>query len=331
MRFWIGFLMAISLVAHGASTRILSFDGGGIRGVISLEFLLQLEEQTGLRSHSDFEVYAGTSTGAMIASMLACGVDAKTIMDGYQKLSKVVFSDSSYFSFFKPTYDHDTLKAEFEDFFDLCGISKDLLLKDVPKKLVIPTVNLDDPTVGRWRLQLLENITPGSGDIPLIEALLESTAAPTYFSSEAGHVDGGIGMNDPSLAALITAYDPLQHDLRDFTVLAIGTGYTKNAVKEDESWGLLDWIFSGSKTSGKEPLITLLFDVQEQIPSQFCEKLLGDRFLKINLILSEEIALDDYEKISSLIADTDQYIEQNPGTWGATSSWVQKNFIDTLH
>jgi len=330
-RFWTIFLMAFSLFLQGADIRILSLDGGGIRGVISLEFLLKLEEQTNLHSHRDFDVYAGTSTGAMIASMLACGISAETIMNGYQKLSKAVFSESSYFSLFKPKYDRNILRAEFEAFFDHCGISKELLLKDVPKKLIIPTVNLDDPTVQRWRLQFLENVTPNSENITLIEALLEATAAPTYFSSENDHVDGGVGMNDPALAALITTYDPHKNDLKDFSILSIGTGYTQNFVKVNENWGLLSWIFTGSKASGREPLIDLLFDVQQQIPRQFCQKLLGERYCKINLVLANEIGLDDYSQISALIKKTDSYIEQNPNLWNSHQAWIQKHFQSTLH
>ena len=62
-------------VLHAGQTRILSLDGGGVRGVVTLELLSHLQEGTQINFHDDFDIYAGTSTGSIIA-FSACLWDA---------------------------------------------------------------------------------------------------------------------------------------------------------------------------------------------------------------------------------------------------------------
>lgn len=326
-KFFLIVSIVLSLISHieAAPTRILSLDGGGVRGVVTLEFLLQLEKQAKLNCQKDFEIYAGSSTGSIIASFLALGVDVERILEAYKTFATNVFGNASYFSFFQPKYDHQQLRVELEAFFDACEVSKDVRFKQIPKKIMITTVNLDDQEQGRWRFELIENMTGKFHEKELIEAIMESTAAPTYFSSESDHVDGGVAMNDPSLAALSYSLDPEIQNLNQFVILGIGTGYTKRFVQPNESWGLFQWAFSGSKTSGKDPIVNLLIDVQEQLPSQLCQKLLGNRYLKINFALPEETPLDDAEAIGPLIAQTDAYIQQNPKIWNQNLTWVRRN------
>ncbi|MGB6545912.1 MAG: patatin-like phospholipase family protein, partial [Candidatus Acidiferrales bacterium] len=77
---------------------ILSLDGGGIRGVFTLEILLRIQQLLREHAHNPqlmladhFEFIAGTSTGAMIATALSWGMDAQTIMDVYEKHGKAMF------------------------------------------------------------------------------------------------------------------------------------------------------------------------------------------------------------------------------------------------
>ena len=115
---------------------------------------------------------------------LACGMDVDEILKAYKKLSSEVFSDGSSFSIFKPEYNHDKLKHNIEKILQSCGLSTDVLVRDLEKKIIITSVNLDDIVVNRWRMNFIENITPNGGNITVVDAILESTAAPTYFRAE---------------------------------------------------------------------------------------------------------------------------------------------------
>jgi patatin-like phospholipase/acyl hydrolase len=72
--------------------RLLSIDGGGIRGIIPAIALAKLEDTTGRLTRDTFSFVAGTSTGAIIAAAIAAGIPAPRIVDLYVKRASQVFS-----------------------------------------------------------------------------------------------------------------------------------------------------------------------------------------------------------------------------------------------
>src|SRR6478672_8978106 len=72
--------------------RILSIDGGGIRGIIPATTLVKLEQQLGKPVRECFDFFAGTSTGALIAAAVAAGVPATRILDIYLTRAKEIFT-----------------------------------------------------------------------------------------------------------------------------------------------------------------------------------------------------------------------------------------------
>jgi len=71
--------------------KILSFDGGGIRGVISVVFLNTLEKDTGIAISQNADMLAGTSTGSIIAAALTVGMTPQNILDFYTSMSSEIF------------------------------------------------------------------------------------------------------------------------------------------------------------------------------------------------------------------------------------------------
>ncbi|HHH81865.1 MAG TPA: patatin, partial [Chloroflexi bacterium] len=70
---------------------ILSIDGGGIRGIIPLACLVELERQLGKPSPELFDMVAGTSTGAIIAAGIALGLSARGLLALYRDLARRAF------------------------------------------------------------------------------------------------------------------------------------------------------------------------------------------------------------------------------------------------
>ena len=71
--------------------RILSIDGGGLKGALPAAFLAEIEEATGKRIVDHFDLIAGTSTGGIIAIGLGLGIPAQTILDFYVNEGPAVF------------------------------------------------------------------------------------------------------------------------------------------------------------------------------------------------------------------------------------------------
>lgn len=312
-------------LSDSSQIKILSFDGGGVRGTASLEILKIIQKDTGIDCHKHFDIFAGTSTGSIIAVLLACGMEIEELSIEYEKMSAHVFGNK-IFGLFEPKYDPEPLKESLIQLLNSCGFNEYSLLKDIPKKVVIPTVCLNDPKLKRSSLQFRENISDKGGDIKIIDALMESTAAPLYFPSYKGYVDGGIGMKDPSLAALMCAYDPQKHNLNDFSVLSIGTGFQERVITGATDWGIAEWLVKLSKESNSvTPFITMLMDVGGQIPIQACSKLLGEAYIKVDFPLNENYPLDDYKDLDNLVSYTEYLIANNPKDWKSVCQWVESN------
>src|SRR5689334_16476847 len=99
--------MLVSKQAHFdpalAPKRILSLDGGGLRGVLTLEYLDVMEQILRRRSGRDdlrlceyFDLIGGTSTGSIIAAALACGMTVAQLKTLYRELGSAVFQRSFF-------------------------------------------------------------------------------------------------------------------------------------------------------------------------------------------------------------------------------------------
>jgi uncharacterized protein len=216
--------------------RILSLDGGGIRGVFTLEVLLEIEnllrEQYGtadfvLADHFDF--FAGTSTGAIIAACLCWGLPVETILDLYVKYGTEMFRPvpwyNPYKKFFVARFNAKPLSNLLQRTFSEDGAGKvpALLGSDRLRKLLLVVVR-NHSTGSAWPLTnnphaiFADPSLPDSNlNIPLWQVVRASTAAPVYFDPEVidlgdkrfTFVDGSVTpYNNPTLIAALTAILP---------------------------------------------------------------------------------------------------------------------------
>jgi patatin-like phospholipase/acyl hydrolase len=288
-----------------AITRVISVDGGGIRGVFTavvLERLLlavpKLLDKT--------DLYAGTSTGGIIALCLAAGKSPTEVRDLYAQNGPEIFDDSWL----------DDLK-------DLGGLSgaeynnKNLkkflqaefgqgLLKDLGKRVLVSAFDLDneeaDPKKREWKPKFFHNFkgSDNDGNERVLDVAMRTSAAPTQFPSYQGYVDGGVVANNPSMAALGQLLDPrtsggAMADLDEIVLLSLGTGTPLQYIKgQDHDWGYAQWV---------KPLIKLMLDGSVGIADYQCRQLLGDRYHRLAPKFPPDVAIgsDDVERIPDLV------------------------------
>jgi hypothetical protein len=213
-----------------APKRILALDGGGIRGVLSLQFLQAIEslikarfgDKTRLCDY--FDLIGGTSTGSIIAAGLACGKTVDELQDIYTKLGASAFQQGGFGKFlpgplqgkFAPKFPSEPLQAELDR---QLGADTTLDSDKILTGLMIMTKRLD--TASPWPLNNggRGKYAAQDGALRLTQVVRASTAAPTYFAPEeipihsragtvvdGAFVDGGVTpFNDPALQLLMLA------------------------------------------------------------------------------------------------------------------------------
>jgi hypothetical protein len=175
--------------------KILSLDGGGIRGVLTLEILLELEKQLksdlkkddSFRLSDFFDYIGGTSTGAIIAAGLSRGMSVQQLLDFYEQKGEAMFDKAFLLKRVKYFYNEGPLLQELKNTFGSGDI--DLLSGDFKSLLLVVTMNRS--TDSPWPISNNPNAkynAPGRPDcnlrIPLYQLVRASTAAPAYFRPE---------------------------------------------------------------------------------------------------------------------------------------------------
>jgi hypothetical protein len=216
--------------------RILALDGGGIRGVFSLEILLRIEAL--LREHfknpnlvlaDKFDFFAGTSTGAIIATGLSWGMPVDELMEFYVRHGATMFQPVPWYNPFKrflvSRYEAKPLGDMLRRTLSEDGKGEQPALLDSKRLRTLLLVVLRNHTTGSaWPVTnnpLAMYNDPSLPDcnmkIPLWKLVRASTAAPTYFDPEEimlggkrhVFVDGAITpYNNPALIAALTAILP---------------------------------------------------------------------------------------------------------------------------
>lgn len=280
-----------------APFRIISFDGGGIKGALSTRILKRLcEKYPELLSKTD--LFAGTSTGALISLVLAYGKDSEYIDNLYNyETIKSIFTPA-HFNPFRPKYSNKNLKNILSTVFH-----EYLTIGDLKKYVFIPSFNVKGFNSNNWQPVFFNNLSKGElSTAKVIDVALSSSAAPTYFPSHKNFIDGGVIDNSPSASSMISTMKILKprHQLSDFRVLSIGTGQTLDSIKNDTSnWGALQWALYPTSNM-KLPLVSILLMSDAPLSEMYCQELIGLNYHRINPILNYEIPLDDYKKVPLL-------------------------------
>jgi hypothetical protein len=249
----------IERIALPGPKRLLALDGGGIRGLISLEILAQLEKtlQQELEAGDDFRLthyfdyVAGTSTGAIIATCIALGMSVDEIMSFYLVNGEKMFEKASLLRRFHYRYEDENLGAMLQSVFDAYvpaderSRNRHLTLGSAALQSLLLIVMRNATTDSAWPVSNNPFATFNDRaridcnlDLPLWQLVRASTAAPTYFPPEhirVGEedflfVDGGVTTyNNPAfllfLFSTLDAYK-LRWEIGSdkMLVVSVGTG-----------------------------------------------------------------------------------------------------------
>lgn len=204
--------------------RILSIDGGGIKGVFPAAFLADIEDTLDHPIYTYFDLIAGTSTGGIIALGLGLGLKASAILDFYRKHGPKIFAGNRFALFAKQAvwrkYGHRHLRRALEETFD------GKLIGDAKTRLVIPSMNIDTGEVHIFKTRHHEKFERDYR-VQAVEVALATASAPTYFplfktSSEFPLADGGLWANNPVGVAVVEAIGVLGWSKENLKVLSIG-------------------------------------------------------------------------------------------------------------
>lgn len=259
--------------------KILSIDGGGVRGLIPCIFLSHLRKEldsTGNTTsfHKLFNIISGTSTGSIISLMLIkppkdySDIERlELLLDLYENKTKIIFPQASYEipqhirQFFRPKYSGKQLKKLLRQ--NLI----DYTLEDSLTNLIVPTYDMRNmsPFLFKHNKVTVNNCP----NFLLKDVGLASSAAPTYLppantrSITTGQsycfVDGGIYCNNPSLCAYTYAKS-IFPNAKKYLIISLGTGnYTRTyKCKNIKKWGILGWM----NPFNKVPLLSAFMDSQ---------------------------------------------------------------------
>jgi hypothetical protein len=202
----------------GRGLRILSLDGGGIRGVLMIQALAKIEGDTGRKIHELFDLIGGTSSGGMMALALASHKSLRHIALHYAQIRSQYEGQSALWSELKrftTGTSHSTEKAEelLRDFF------KDVKLSDLPlsPKVFVVASSVDQFPAKPYLFRNYELTNEskkrthfiGTSNATVYEAARATTSAPTFYSptviSGGKFVDGAVLANNPAMITLCEA------------------------------------------------------------------------------------------------------------------------------
>ncbi len=289
--------------------RILSLDGGGIRGVYSARILQKIQKEFKIDLYKDFDLIAGTSTGAIIASSIAVNIDIDKTILLYKNEGAKIFKKSMipskikmlYGSLYNPKYLEEQLK----------DIFKNKKLCEIEKPLLISATDIGNSNVFVFKTVHPKKNLVRDKDILLSDAVLASASAPIFFPPhKVGNFllsDGGLWCNNPSLVAFSEAVHSFGRKPEDIRVLSIGTGVEKikyNIKDNMSKWGFLtNW-------KGKK-LISTILNLQTVSHNNLINFLHRDKILRLSYQSDKELPLDDVSQINNLLSSADEDFTYN--------------------
>jgi patatin-like phospholipase/acyl hydrolase len=235
----------------GRKKVLLSIDGGGMRGIIVVAMLAELEAHHGKPIYELVDMVGGTSTGAIIAAAIGLHFSAQEILEQiYRDRLPRAFGRRGLAQWLRLALNGFRHFYELDRFVEtLAPLAAGKRIKDLQDPIVLITTK-DLRTSNTYFIVSAGPGAPAFAEWPVTGAVAASGAAPVYFPPVLGDlIDGGVGVfGNPCLATATEAMEYLGADYGfvDGAVihLSLGTGYTPNTTAEGAAgrWHVLDWV-----------------------------------------------------------------------------------------
>jgi patatin-like phospholipase/acyl hydrolase len=338
---------------------ILSCDGGGIRGYLSALLLQRLNNDVPIfgPNNKNIDLYAGTSTGGLIALALASGINIDNIVKLYATKGSQIFYPLDIQRHCLPLAQEKLrvqglfdIKELWQVLYDNLGnpslqsviksfIPGNPLLSALPNKVAVATFQLSPtgPGPSQWTPLVIDNFSgSASSGTYLYDAALSTAAAPVYFPPY-NHptfgwcADGGIFANNPAPLAIARAIQAASPPLGSIALLSIGTGFTNASLPVTASsrlcFGLKYWVwFETSPPTPAFAILNAMFDGVSESNDYICRQLLGDNYGRVNPVLPEPVPLDGYSQHDLDILQNAATNYFNSPAWPLIEKWVKNIF-----
>jgi patatin-like phospholipase/acyl hydrolase len=281
--------------------KILSIDGGGIRGIIPALVLAEIEKRTGRRIADLFHLIAGTSTGGILALGLAISksppsppYSATQMLELYEREGSRIFSRrfprkvAAGGNLRRPKYSTAGIEQVLLKYFG------DSRLRDAATDLLITGYEIERSFPFFFRSAIARERS--DYDFPAREVARATCAAPTYFEpmklptgTFTNHytiIDGGVFANNPGACALVEARTTYP-DATDFLVVSLGTGELTSCLpyEEAKNWGVVRWA---------RPALDLVLDGVSRTVDYQLRQLLPDTPAKCKRYYRFQTTLDNH-------------------------------------
>ena len=320
--------------------KILSIDGGGIRGIIPGTIMVEAEKAFGIKISDYFDMIAGTSTGGILAcAYLIPDPDnpgkpqfsANEVVDLYFERGDEIF-DLPFFHKVKTLggitdekYPDEGIEDALQDYFG------ELWLKDLLKPTVITSYDIKNRKGHFFRQHRAGN---ADFNFKVKEVCRATSAAPTYFectqvTSESGTVypliDGGVFVNNPAMCAYSEARSHEGISAKDMKILSLSTGGSKKRYyySKAKDYGMAQWV---------QPVIDIMMSGGADVAHFHLQQIFGtvengeDQYLRIDEKLPKgmnpEMDCATPENMEALQKFGKQLFKNNQTALG---EWFEKN------
>lgn len=277
--------------------RVLSIDGGGIRGIIPAMVIAHLEQQTRKPACELFDLIVGTSTGGILALGLSLQNEAgqpllaaKRMVALYERHGAEIFEQSLWRKLrtvggiFEEAYSHEALEAVLKHYFgdrtlSECGIPAMVTSYDIQNR----------------RTVFMKSWHADHAALLCSDAARATSAAPTYFEpanlqwAEKSRtlIDGGVYMNSPAVSAYAEARKLFPN--QPIAMLSLGTGELTRPIPYEEArtWGSALWVMS---------VLDCMFDGAAKAADHQMRLFLGEEYQRLQATLT--YASDDMDDAS---------------------------------
>lgn len=270
--------------------KILSIDGGGIKGLYSARVLDHFEKKFDCHISDYFDMLCGTSTGGLIALGLSLKIPASELVDFYVNQGPKIFPDRTKNIFLRAydTFRQTVWKGKFSDKYlrkALEEVFQERIIGESKNLLCIPSYTITEARP--WIFKYDHGELGRDNKAKYVDVALATTAAPTYFPvaeieyyNNKQFIDGGVWANNPTLVGFIEALDYFVGQGKEFDSISIlslsslsVTGGKKTGLKRQRPF--IKW---------KNELFETSMTGQSEFTNYFMSKIKEITDIKVNYV-----------------------------------------------